>query len=167
MSEFIPRWSHQTQATRQERSQGRANQRTGKTDRTGPNRNNFYVERQAAGGTGGTAVSNLAGQATGKTSDTPSDVPSVPEVGDMPLHEFAEAGLVLSVWSDVVETEIIFVSDDVPNSALEGRRGVAYRASELSHLSQLDLDRETLAFVHGIKNIFGGVVTSAGRKTGR
>ena len=72
----------------------------------------------------------------------------------MPLSEFAEAGLVVEVYSSVLAERVLFASD---NARLDpGERRVVYRASELREL--LGLSSAELRRVHDTKRVFGGTV---------
>ncbi|MCP3963419.1 MAG: hypothetical protein GY719_36750 [bacterium] len=77
----------------------------------------------------------------------------------MSLDEFADAGLVVQVRSEVLECDVLFVSDDVPESTLEDRPEVIYRASELKKLARLPPEPAHLRDVHMVKEIFGGSIS--------
>lgn len=79
-------------------------------------------------------------------------------VAAMKLDDFAQAGLIVQVFSDRLGTRALFVSDNVPESKLEGRPEVIYRASELKKLAKIPPDPEHLRDVHMVKEIFGGAI---------
>ncbi len=76
------------------------------------------------------------------------------DVCQMRLSEFASAGLVVTVYSEVLNETIVFASD---NAVVDpgGRRPV-YRAAEL--LEVLDLAPRDLRCLHRVKKIFGGTL---------
>ena len=76
------------------------------------------------------------------------------DVCKMRLSEFASAGLVVTVYSEVLGETIVFASD---NAVVDpGERRPVYQAAEL--LEVLDLDPEGLRRVHQVKKIFGGTL---------
>lgn len=77
----------------------------------------------------------------------------------MTLAEFATAGLVVEVNSEVLAGRIFFVSDNVPDSRLAGVRRPVYRAHELRRLAVLRPEPRTLRSLHEVKTIFDGVIT--------
>ena len=79
-------------------------------------------------------------------------------VAAMGLDDFAQAGLIVQVRSEVLGTDVLFVSDNVPESKLEGRPEVVYRASELKKLARFPLDPRGLRTVHMVKEIYGGTI---------
>ena len=81
-------------------------------------------------------------------------------VAAMKLSDFARAGLIVEVWSEVVGADILFVSDNVHRSKLKGRSEVVYRARELKKLARLPPDPPHLRTVHMVKEIFGGTIQS-------
>lgn len=82
----------------------------------------------------------------------------------MPLTEFAGAGLVVEVESEVLGERVIFASDDARLDP--GERRVVYRAHELRAL--LPLQRpEDLRRVHAVKRTFRGTVTDLGPERDR
>ncbi|MEM8995938.1 MAG: hypothetical protein AAGF23_14220, partial [Acidobacteriota bacterium] len=98
-------------------------------------------------------------QRTGRTRRTLADPKALRRVADMPLDEFAEAGLIVTVESAVVDQEIVFASDNVKPDAV-ANRGVVYRAAELRELGKVQIEESALRLVHDIKSIFGGSVLS-------
>lgn len=82
-----------------------------------------------------------------------------PEIAAMRLSDFARAGLIARVRSNVLGSEVLFVSDNVPETALEGTDLPVYRAAELRKLAILRPPPRTLQVVHDVKTIFNGVIT--------
>lgn len=79
---------------------------------------------------------------------------SAAAVCSMPLSEFAQARLVVEVYSDVLAETVVFASD---NARVDpGERRVVYRAAELHQL--LEVSAEDLRHIHLTKAIFGGSV---------
>lgn len=76
------------------------------------------------------------------------------EICDMPLPEFAIAGLVLEVTSSVLQETVIFASDNAIVDPGENR--VVYRAAELEKLD--GLTSGDLLQVHAVKKTFRGQV---------
>lgn len=155
MSVFIPRWSRrQTGPSTGKTGIGTSGDQI--SERTGAHR---YADQQACK-TGITSLgSHSAGDQpackTGKTSFHPEEAHDLIE--DMSLEAFAEAGLILRIWSALLEQEVVFVSDNVPPEAL-AERGVVYRAQELQQLAKADIDQAGLRAVHEIKSVFGGSI---------
>lgn len=56
------------------------------------------------------------------------------ELPDMPIRGSAEAGLAVTVRSELLGREVLFVSDDVPEGAIRDMQGVVDRARELRAL---------------------------------
>ena len=67
---------------------------------------------------------------------------------------FAQARLVVPVYSEVLDETVVFASDNAIVDPAEHRP--VYRAVELLEL--VDLDVEDLRRVHEIKKIFGGTI---------
>jgi hypothetical protein len=80
------------------------------------------------------------------------------EVCAMRLEEFARAGLVVEVWSSVLDEAVVFASDDARVDPGELR--TVYRAHELQVLLGLMTPRE-LRRVHEAKRLFRGTITDA------
>ncbi len=80
------------------------------------------------------------------------------QVAAMKLNDFARAGLVVKVESEVLGTELLLVSDNVPRSQLEGCTEVVYRARELKKLARLPPDPPQLRTVQMVKEILGGTI---------
>lgn len=79
----------------------------------------------------------------------------VAEVVAMPLDDFASAGLVIEVQSEVLGGEAVLFASD--NARLDpGERRVVYRAAEVRQL--LGLRPADIRSVHRIKKGFGGTV---------
>jgi len=76
------------------------------------------------------------------------------DVCAMRLSDFAKAGLVVEVRSEVLGEVVVFASD---NARVDpGERRVVYRASELREM--LDLGPNSLRQVHRVKKPFRGTV---------
>ena len=84
----------------------------------------------------------------------PEDSPPVRQedaAGRVPA-EFAQAGRVLRLRSDVLEEEVLIASD---NAQLQpGETRVVYRASELTEI--WDIQPSGLRFLHQVKSVFPG-----------
>jgi hypothetical protein len=76
----------------------------------------------------------------------------------MGLEEFARAGLVVEVWSEVLGEAVVLASDDAWVDPAELR--VVYRARELRVLLGLMGARE-LRRIHEVKRTFRGTITDA------
>lgn len=81
-------------------------------------------------------------------------------VAAMSLDRFARAGLVVRVHSDVLDADVLFVSDNVPQSVIWLEGLPVYRASELRHLVELEPTPDLLRGAHAAKTLFGGSVTT-------
>lgn len=92
--------------------------------------------------------------ATPENSPTHDDLFSE-GVSQMSLDEFADAGLVLTVHSRLLDDTVLLASDNA--SVPEGRR-VVYRAAELRILDRLGADG--LRHLHRFKRLLGGTVRS-------
>ncbi len=89
----------------------------------------------------------------------PSKPPPSPSgVAGMSLAEFATAGLVVEVRSEVLGGRVLFVSDNVPASRLAGAQWPIYRAAELRRLAVLRPEPRTLRSLHEVKTIFEGTI---------
>ena len=86
-------------------------------------------------------------------------------VAAMKLDDFADAGLVVQVWSDVLGAEVLFVSNNVPEAKLKGRPEVVYRAHELKKLARIPPDPAHLRTVHMVKEILGGTIEGVKDRT--
>ena len=72
----------------------------------------------------------------------------------MRLDKFASAGLVVTVYSEVLNETIVFASD---NAVVDpGEHRPIYRAAEL--LEVLGLTPKDLRCLHRVKKIFGGTL---------
>ncbi len=88
-------------------------------------------------------------------------------VAGMKLSDFARAGLIVQVRSEVLETDVLFVSDNVPESRLRGRPEVVYRAHELKRLARVPPDPRGLRTVHMVKEIYGGTIQDVTDRKGQ
>lgn len=75
------------------------------------------------------------------------------------LHEFARAGLIVWVWSKVLQQDVIFASDNVPRSKLNGTTPV-YRARELRLLASNSPTPGMIRKAHAVKATFFGAIRS-------
>ncbi|MEM9553710.1 MAG: hypothetical protein AAGC60_05585 [Acidobacteriota bacterium] len=82
----------------------------------------------------------------------------IASVASMNLCDFAQAGLVVRVWSDLLQSEVLFVSDNVDEERIRTSELPVYRAHELEKLHSFGSPRGIQA-VHHIKKIFGGEVS--------
>lgn len=73
----------------------------------------------------------------------------------MTLSEFATAGLVMTVYSSILDDTVLLASD---NATVAEREGVVYRAAELQALHRLGADG--LRQIHRFKRLLGGTVQS-------
>ncbi len=89
----------------------------------------------------------------------PSRLPAPEEVAAMTLDEFARAGLIVRVWSNVLGCEVFFVSDNVPAAELKGIDLQIYRTADLRKLEHLRQRPRDLRKIHDVKNIFDGAIT--------
>ena len=85
--------------------------------------------------------------------------PAEEELAAMTLDAFASAGLIVEVHSDVLGRNVLFVSDNVHESALAGIDLPVYRASELRKLAILQPTPRALRCIHGVKAVFGGAIS--------
>jgi hypothetical protein len=83
----------------------------------------------------------------------------VAEVCAMPLEDFACAGLVVTVWSEVLGERIILASD---NGRVDpGELRPVYRAHELRALLGLKDRPGDLRLIHAVKRTFRGNITDS------
>ena len=90
--------------------------------------------------------------------DVRGGAPEAGRVAGMKLDDFARAGLIVQVRSEVLDADVLFVSDNVPESKLRDRPEVVYRAHELKKLSRVPPDPSGLRTVHMVKEIYGGTI---------
>jgi hypothetical protein len=95
----------------------------------------------------------------GQCDDPSATAPELAaEVCAMRLDHFAQAGRVVTVWSELLRELVIFASD---NAIVDpGELRTIYRASELRVLLGLANPRE-LRQVHAVKRTFRGNITDA------
>lgn len=84
--------------------------------------------------------------------------PDADTVAAMTLDDFAAAGLIVRVWSKLLGSEVLFVSDDVPDDALAGTDLPVYRTNELRKLAILRPPPRNLHRIHDVKTIFSGAI---------
>ena len=80
----------------------------------------------------------------------------VDQVTEMSLDQFAQAGLIVRVFSEVLAQEVLFVSDNVSDAALANRTLPIYRAAELRKLAIFNPSPAALRTVHTSKTVFQG-----------
>lgn len=186
MTVFVPRWTHwqpELEAGPQALSRTSKTSKTqlSSTAKTSESATSPDMPRQiseAGKATQGEALTEMVSHLPSSDSETPptsrtSKTSKTPrrreqpangareafdEIAEMPLEAFAEAGLIVTVWSDVLNREVLFVSDNVPNKAIEGRNLVVYRAADLANLAQARPTPGALRFVHEVKAVFGGTI---------
>lgn len=73
------------------------------------------------------------------------------DIQTMKLSDFGKAGLTLKIWSEVLQDNVYFVSNDavIPPNQLDL---VAYTAQELT--AMLDMQPEELKAIHEVRTIF-------------
>lgn len=155
MSKFVPRWSQWNALESAGPEVEMANQQTRKT-----------CKSPSAGFAG-----SLDGHSelSAYQRDHPRSKPATPDrprhglvmerIEAMDLTTFAGASLILQVHSRRLRVDVLFVSDNVAESALAGEELVVYRASELRKLAVLQPEPHTLRCLHEVKFIFNGVIT--------
>lgn len=111
------------------------------------------IAREALESLGKTTPSALS---DGRAEATPQS--QAEEVALMGLDEFARAGLVVKVSSSIIGADVLFVSDNVPDSKISGDGLTVYRVNELRKLVQLRPNPEELRKLQEIKRIFGGTI---------
>ena len=74
----------------------------------------------------------------------------------MSLDQFAQAGLIVKVYSEVLGQDVLFVSDNVSDAALANRTLPIYRADELRKLALFNPSPIALRTVHISKTVFQG-----------
>ncbi|OGP64680.1 MAG: hypothetical protein A3K22_04985 [Deltaproteobacteria bacterium RBG_16_42_7] len=74
------------------------------------------------------------------------------DIHSMPLSDFEQAGLVLKVYSEVLQEHICFVSSDAVINRCNNLDAVSYNAQELT--TMIDMTPEELKAVHMAKTVF-------------
>lgn len=87
----------------------------------------------------------------------PRTMPAPTEVEAMSLEQFAKAGLIVRVRAASLG-ELLFVSDDVPDSVLENDRLPIYRAHELRKLAVLRPRPHSLKTIHEVRTLFQATI---------
>ncbi len=80
------------------------------------------------------------------------------QIAAMPIDEFATAGLIVTVRSEALDCRVLFVSDNVPDEAIETNGLPVYRVAELRKLAQLRPSPGTIRCLNEIKAVFGGTI---------
>lgn len=100
--------------------------------------------------------------------EDPAEQPvKVERIATMTLGEFAQAGLIARVRSNILGCEVLFVSDNVSEIALEGNDLPVYRAAEMRKLAILRPRPRALQCIHDVKTIFHGVITDVRERNDR
>ena len=86
------------------------------------------------------------------------DPTAVDAFADMTLDDFATAGLVVEIYSEILGQDVLFVSDNVADEDIEAEGRVTYRAAELRKLESMRPSADGLKSIHTVKDIFGGSV---------
>lgn len=73
------------------------------------------------------------------------------DIKKMPLSDFGKAGLIVKVYSEVLNDHILFISDDAALT-LNPLDLVSYTAKELT--AMLNMQPEELKAIHEVKTIF-------------
>lgn len=81
-------------------------------------------------------------------------------IAALSLDELAQAGLVIRVHSTVLENEVLFVSDNVPDEAIHPQGLPIYRAHELEKLAILRPAPRDLRRIHEVKEVFKGTIAA-------
>ncbi len=151
MSQFVPRWSTW--------SPEMVNQATDKTDKSLTE--NSERPREGTAKADKRAFVSFGSSKPGGFDENQEAVSlplSVDQVAGMKLDDFASAGLIVQVRSSVLAADVLFVSDNVPESKIEDRPEVVYRACELKKLARVPPDPRNLRTVHMVKEILGGTI---------
>lgn len=82
--------------------------------------------------------------------------PATERVADMSFDQLAQAGLIVTVSSEVLGQDVLFVSDNVSEAALANRTLPIYRADELRRLALFNPSPIALRAVHISKTVFQG-----------
>ena len=155
MSKFVPRWSRWN--TVEAPSSPNRDSETGNLQACKTCKSPFAG---FAGSEGGHSVEFTGALDHSEMAATPSPG----KVAAMRLSAFADAGLVIHVHSEALDREVLFVSDNVPESKLEGRPEVVYRAHELKKLARIPPDPAGLRTVQMVKEIFGATIQGIRQK---
>ena len=153
MSDFVSCWTEWETAEM-------ASQTTDRTDES--QKNTAAVRRQRTDTTDKSpSVGFVSEQPKQRESRTEPDLMAVTcdEVETMTLTAFAQAGLVLIVHSEVLGSEVLFVSDNVSEDGLDEYDMPIYRAEELKKLAWLRPGPRELRQLHMVKDIFQGSIT--------
>lgn len=157
MSQFKPRWSHWTAA-----ELPAVPRRVGDT----PSQPTCRTSKRPSAGSAGALVPR-SNDSTGsnprpgiglETGCPRNKALANDLVAAMTIAEFARAGLVVTVRSKALNCRVLFVSDNVPDQAIEAKGLPVYRAAELRKLAQLRPSPGTIGSLHEIKVIFGGTI---------
>ena len=93
--------------------------------------------------------------------------PTPEDVEAMALDEFARAGLIVQVEVPRFGSDVLFVSDDVPEVEVENRGLTVYRAAELRKLYRWQPKPHDLRVIHDVKTILGQTITSVEKRRDR
>lgn len=89
----------------------------------------------------------------------PSPALPLAHIAQMPLDEFAHAGLIVEIWSDVLGSKVLLVSDNVKDAEIDAAGLPTYRASEMQKLAVLRPEPWTLRQIHEVKTLFNGSIS--------
>lgn len=103
-------------------------------------------------------IENLRSRSQGSSSNI-SDSIEIDQIAEMELNQFAQAGLVVKVWSATLSSYVLFVSDNVDEKELGPTKLPVYRASEMRKLAILRPKQRALKEIHDVKNIFNGTIS--------
>lgn len=81
--------------------------------------------------------------------------PASEVISSWSLERFRHAGLVVTIWSDVLGEELALVSDNAPDRLLEALAVPAYRVAELLVLLEGPTEAE-LRWAQHLKRVFPG-----------
>ena len=94
--------------------------------------------------------------------EVPAVEPRTPDSAEaIPIGGLVEAGLAVTVRSELLGREVLFVSDDVPEEAFRDLQGVVDRARELRALESDKPLARHLRTVHAGKKISTAVIGGA------
>ncbi len=79
-------------------------------------------------------------------------------IAAMPLDAFTTVGLIVQVHVSAWGRDVLFVSDDVPESEVTSYPQVIFRAHDLKKLARIPLDPQHLRNIQMVTEIFGGTI---------
>ena len=87
-------------------------------------------------------------------------------IAALSLDELAQAGLVIRIHSTVLGTDVLFVSDNVPDEVIQAQDLPVYRAHELEKLASLRPAPHDLRRIHEVKEVFKGTIAAVEDRMG-